>query len=72
MPKTEKHICCICGKEFTGWGNNPWGALDKDGKVIQWKNDDVCCDDCDSTYVISGRIYLHAQALKGDKKDGKK
>lgn len=20
----EKHICCICGKEFVGYGNNPY------------------------------------------------
>ena len=19
----EKHMCCICGKEFEGYGNNP-------------------------------------------------
>lgn len=65
MKKTKK--CCICGKEFEGWGNNPYGALDKNGNVIQWAEDDVCCDECDSTYVISGRLYLYAKARKEEK-----
>ena len=27
MEKTYK--CCICGKEFTGWGNNPDPVTDE-------------------------------------------
>lgn len=53
----EKHKCCICGCEFYGWGNNPWGALDENGNTIEWSDDDVCCDVCDSMYVITGRIH---------------
>lgn len=64
----KTHKCCICGKEFTGWGNNPWGALDQNNEPIQFKDDDVCCDECDNTYVLSGRLYLYAKACKGDKK----
>lgn len=67
----QTHKCCICGKKFVGWGNNPWGALDKDGNVVEWSENDVCCDECDSTYVLSGRIYLHAKACKEDNKDGR-
>lgn len=69
MPKREKiKTCCICGCKFTGWGNNPYGALDKDGKVINWKDDDVCCNECDGLYVLSGRLYLYAKARAEGKK----
>lgn len=54
--KTKKY-CCICGKEITDWGNNPWGALDDTGEIIKWKDTDVCCSDCNTRHVIPGRIY---------------
>ena len=57
----KKIKCCICGKEFEGYGNNPCGAVykDKDGNIIEpeFKDGDRCCDDCDQLYVIPGRIY---------------
>lgn len=37
--------CCICGRKFTGWGNNAQPV--KDGK---------CCDTCNFTKVIPARI----------------
>lgn len=40
--------CCICGKEFKGWGNNPY-PVNKD-------EDARCCDDCNSAFVIPARI----------------
>ena len=50
MPKNEeKHICCICHKEFTGWGNNPDPYKPEDGN-------DRCCDDCNMNFVIPARI----------------
>ena len=64
--KTKK--CCICGATIYNWGNNPWGALDKNGNVIKWRDDDVCCDECNSKYVIAGRLFIHAQASKEKKK----
>lgn len=43
---TEKTtICCICGKPFVGFGNNP---APYEG--------DRCCDDCDNRIVIPERI----------------
>ena len=44
----EKHICCICGKEFIGWGNDPWPIANGE--------DDVCCDDCNYSEVIPARL----------------
>ena len=55
MNNKPKH-CCICGKIFTSWGNNPWGALDKNGEYRRFKDTDLCCDDCNSKYVIPGRL----------------
>lgn len=38
--------CCICKKEFDGYGNNP----------IPIKPDGKCCDDCNINVVIPARI----------------
>lgn len=43
----EKHICCICGCEFEGYGNNPY-PLVNDEEVR-------CCDEC-NWKVIEERI----------------
>ena len=43
--------CCICGKEFNGYGNNPY--------PVGWDvytDEDRCCDDCNERYVIPARI----------------
>ena len=41
----EKKICCICGEEYTGYGNNaePY----KEG---------YCCDECNKKFVIPSRL----------------
>ena len=40
--------CCFCGKEFVGWGNNPYPAnKDEDAR---------CCDKCNDEIVIPERI----------------
>ena len=38
--KQEK-VCCICGKKFKGYGNNP-DPLRKEG---------VCCDECNKEVI---------------------
>ena len=64
----EKFKCCICGREFVGFGNNPWGAMYKDengeAKDFNIKEDDRCCDECDQLYVIPGRIYKYRKNNK--------
>lgn len=61
--------CCLCGNEFSGFGNNPEGAAYKDenGDVVMptFKSDDRCCDLCDSMYVIPGRLYRLSLARQG-------
>ena len=43
----EKQLkCCICGKKFYGFGNNP----------IPVKPNGRCCDDCNARVVIPARL----------------
>ena len=41
-------ICCICGKPFVGYGNNPYPVV-KDENAR-------CCDTCNDIVVIPARI----------------
>lgn len=50
--------CCVCGKELKGYGNDPRGALDENDNLIEWKDEDRCCDECNMSRVIPGRINL--------------
>lgn len=58
----NKNVCCICGKEFEGYGNNPW--------PIGWdvySEEDRCCNECNTNIVIPARIAdLYS---KNNKKD---
>lgn len=40
--------CCICGKEFNGYGNNPYPLTNN--------KEDRCCDACDLKYVVIARL----------------
>lgn len=55
----EKKVCCICGKEFVGWGNNPWPIVDEE--------DARCCDNCNTMYVVPARIKAFIQKTKPTK-----
>jgi len=46
MAKKKTHICCLCGKEFTEWPNNPQPLSDTG----------VCCRECNRTKVTPARI----------------
>jgi len=46
MNTENKKICCLCNKEFNGWGNNP-EPLKEEGE---------CCSVCDQTKVIPARL----------------
>lgn len=39
----KKNKCCICGKEFEGYGNNPYPI----------KPEGVCCNACNKFVVLS-------------------
>ena len=44
----EAKICCICGKPFEGYGNNPWPL----------KEEGMCCLECNVEKVIPARIQI--------------
>lgn len=46
--EAKKKICCICGKEFSEHGNNPYPV----------KEDGECCRACNYGVVIPKRIEL--------------
>lgn len=58
MPKIpyelQEKTCCICGKTFTGWGNNPEPVMPYANETTRLVN--RCCDDCNMSVVIPARI----------------
>ena len=38
----KEFTCCICGKKFIGYGNNPYPI----------KDDGRCCDECNKKVII--------------------
>ena len=63
----EKFTYCICGQVFEGFGNNPDGAVWRDGDKIvmpEFDEDERCCNDCNSLFVIPGRLYRLRQSNK--------
>ena len=49
--KKEKYICCLCGKEFVGIGNDPFPLV---------KTPDAkCCDKCNAEKVIVARLKIN-------------
>ncbi len=59
-----EYTCCICGKKFYGFGNNPWPLIkDVDAR---------CCDEC-NMLVIEARIdEAVRQELAKEAEDGNK
>ena len=49
MSETEKKCCCICGDEFSEYGNNP-------EPLGRWP--DRCCNDCNNRFVIPVRVMF--------------
>ena len=62
----DKYICCICGKEHTGFGNNPWPVRNSEGK--SFGPNDRCCDDCNTRVVIKERLYMYCKLTPEQKK----
>jgi hypothetical protein len=44
----NKYVCCICGREYAGWGSNPWPISEKG----------ECCITCNFKHVVPARIAL--------------
>lgn len=46
LNEASKKICCLCGKEIKGYGNNPYPLESPDKK---------CCDECNDK-VVQARL----------------
>lgn len=57
--KGMKRTCCICGKEFYGYGNNP------EPYMTTRTTNEKCCDECNERYVIPARLNLFDMFDKG-------
>lgn len=60
----DKKVCCICGKEFTGYSNNPSPLKDKDGK--DYPEGSVCCKECDIELVTPAKINRFFEELDSE------
>lgn len=52
--KQDSKTCCICGKKFKEYGNNPAPV----------KDEGLCCDDCNFNVVIPARMDMMFPARK--------
>lgn len=46
LTESKAEICCICGEEIEGYGNNP----------APYKEEGKCCDACNLKFVIPARL----------------
>jgi len=61
--KAVGEICCICGREIDGYGNNP-------EPYKSAENGERCCDPCNMKFVIPARLAaMNLEKTKG--KEGK-
>ncbi len=54
--EAETHVCCICGDEFVGYGNNP--------EPVKSHDDGVCCDACNIKFVLPARLANFNKNIK--------
>ena len=60
MDRRETYICCLCGKEKEGFGNNPY-PLCKENDF-----ESRCCDYCNMRLVIPARIARYYENRERD------
>lgn len=54
--KEEKKVCCICGKEYEGYGYNPFPV----------KEEGCCCQSCNYSVVVPERWERHKAFQRGE------
>lgn len=52
----EKKVCCICGKEYEGYGYNPFPV----------KEEGCCCQSCNYSVVVPERWERHKAFQRGE------
>lgn len=55
--ENKEYNCCICGRRFTGLGNNPAPVF----------NEGRCCDKCNDNVVIPVRLHIDKQVYNARK-----
>ena len=50
MKMRTMNTCCICGRKYEGYGNDPWPVEKEQGKR--------CCDECNMNVVVAERIKI--------------
>lgn len=60
--KEDTQVCCICGEEFKGYGNNP-------EPYMSAENGERCCDACNAHFVIQARLNQMAAERNNAKED---
>lgn len=53
----KEKTCCICGKKYIGFGNNPYPVADTNLRDLVGR----CCDTCNATVVIPARFKLSTE-----------
>ena len=56
----KRFICCMCGREVEGYGNNPYPVVKDEGAR--------CCDSCNIT-VILARLAMAREDKETDRDD---
>lgn len=62
MNSHKTQICCICGREFSEYGNNPWPVKDENGN--DFSVEAKCCDACNFIVVIPLRMHNLSKKYK--------
>jgi len=52
LPTTE-HVCILCGRRFSGWGNNP--------EPVAHYSEGLACDTCNRERVVPTRLRRFAR-----------
>lgn len=55
--KEEKKVCCICGKEYEGYGYNPFPVKEEGC---------CCCQSCNYSVVVPERWERHKAFQRGE------
>lgn len=62
---TETGNCCICGKEYTDYGNSTWGIWTAEEEDMAFGENKRCCSEC--IKIVNEARLEKATAIKEGK-----
>ena len=62
---TETGNCCICGKEYTDYGNSTWGIWTAEEEKMAFGENKRCCSEC--IKIVNKTRLEKATAIKEGK-----